>query len=333
MIYPNLELTYDKIFKDKVLPFIKENIPEDFRTKPVYHLLEGLKINRFRSGLPLIIAKEFGFPEEDIIPLAALFELTFTTALAQDDFYDDDLNREGLVVAHKKFGVKETLLSCDYMNHKILQVTPKILAKNGVNHKIINSIMIKINEELSKYYSSVLMELKSKEDLFKIKEDEVKELYLAKTAHGRMLLECCFFICGRTHKELQNIKRYANNLAMAGQLKNDIYDYIKHKRFRGLSDLKQGHITYPMYLLLSNIKKDDRKKFLKELNNKNYNYIIKLLKKNSILEKTKDIININVEEAKRIVSSNLDFSNGLNEILNIWAEGNRNFSVSISKWN
>lgn len=332
MKYTNLELVYENIFNIKVLPFIKDNIPKDFKTEPVYYLLENLKINRFRSGLPLIIAKQFGLQEEKIIPLAALFELTFTTALAQDDFYDNDLNREGLIAAHKKFGIKETLIASDYINHKIIQIVPKILASKGVSNRIINSIMIKINEEIAKAYSSVMMELKSKEDLFKVTEEELKELYLAKTAHGRMLLECCFFLCERSPEELKTIRKYANHLAFAGQLKNDIYDYIKHKKFRGLSDLRQGHITYPIYLLLTKIEKKDRKNFLKELKKKNYPYIIRLLKNNLIPEKIMDLINFHVEEAKKsikILESKSSIGKDLNEILKLWAEGNRHFSIQV----
>ncbi len=332
MKYENLEQEYEIIFKHKVLPFIKTYIIKDFKTEPVYYLLENLKINRFRSGLPLIIAREFKFSEHKIIPLSALFELTFTTALAQDDFYDDDLKREGLIATHKKFGVKQTLASCDYVNHKIIQLVPKILSQYGVDHKTINSLMIKINEEISKAYSSVLMELKSKDNLFKVNEEEIKELYLAKTAHGRMLLECCFFLCGRQSGELQSIRNYANDLAMAGQLKNDIYDYIKHRKFRGLSDLRQGHITYPIFLLLKEIKKKDRTNFTKQLKKKNYKFIIKLLKNNLILDKMLDLINFYVEDAKLIVMDELqskDYSLGLKNMLNTWAEGNRNFSVKI----
>ncbi len=94
MNYLNLESEYEKIFAKQVLPFIRKNIRKDFYSAPVYYFLEGLKINRFRSALPVIMAREYGKNEKVMLPLSAFCELSFTTALAQDDFYDDDSFRE-----------------------------------------------------------------------------------------------------------------------------------------------------------------------------------------------------------------------------------------------
>src|SRR3989344_39015 len=249
MKYKNLEKEYEKIYTKIILPFIKSNIKKDFKSAPVYYLLEKLNINRFRSGLPIIIAREYNLDEESMISLAALSELTFTTAMAQDDFYDDDSFREGIESAHKKFGIKETLLSCDYINHKIIAVLTRHM-KNNFTLEIINDILYIINSELSSAYASVLMELGSKKDLFSINEIELEEIYLSKTAHGRMLLECAFLLISKSKSvDKYKIKEYSKHLAIAGQLKNDIYDFTKHKKYRGFSDLRNGYITWPLFLV------------------------------------------------------------------------------------
>ncbi len=129
MIYESLEKEYKTSFYSYVLPFIKEHIERDFYSAPIFYLLEELKINRFRSGLPIILARHYRVDIRNMIPLAAFFELTFTTAMAQDDYYDNDEYREGLLAAHKKFGIKRTLLACDYMNHKMFSILIRELRK------------------------------------------------------------------------------------------------------------------------------------------------------------------------------------------------------------
>jgi len=324
MQYENLEAEYSKIFSEKVQPFIKENIKKDFFSNPVYHLLEGLKINRFRSSLPIIIAREYGKNEDIILPLSALCELTFTTAMAQDDYYDGDDVREGLGAAHKVFNEKETLLACDYVNHKVIGLLNDSLVKNKFPDSKRNRIMGIINKGMEDWYLSVLMELNSKQDLCSIDESYLRNIYLNKTIHGRMLLECTFLIVQDNESIVKLIKEYGEHLAIAGQLKNDIYDFIKHRQFRGLSDLRQGHITWPLYLLIKSLNEQEKINFLRDLQDKNYDNLISLFKNKKIIEKTLELINFHVVNAKELIKNKLPTS--VEVILETWAEGNRTFS-------
>ena len=233
MKYRNLEEEYGNIFNERVLPFINKHIKKDSCSIPVYHLLEGLNINRFRSSLPIIIAREYGKDEDMMLPLSAFCELTFTTAMAQDDYYDNDDFREGLVAAHRIFGIKETLLSCDYINHKIISVLNDFLIKNNFPESKRNRIINIANNGMKSWYLSVIMEINSKKDLFSINEEYVRTIYLSKTIHGRMLLECTFLMVQDDKNIIKTINEYSEHLAIAGQLKNDIYDFTKHRQYRG----------------------------------------------------------------------------------------------------
>jgi geranylgeranyl pyrophosphate synthase len=324
MKYENLEKEYNTIFKEKVLPFIKRNIEKDFYSIPAYHLLEGLNINRFRSSLPIIIAREYGKDENTMLPLSALCELTFTTAMAQDDYYDDDESREGLTAAHKLFGIKENFLSCDYINHKIISILNEFLIKNNFSASKINRIMDIINKGMKSWYLSAMMELNSKKNLLSINEEYIKTIYLSKTIHGRMLLECTFLMVQEDEKVIEAIKEYSEHLAIAGQLKNDIYDFTKHEKYRGLSDLRQGHITWPLYLLVNSLNDEEREKFLIYLNNKEYPKLVELFKEKKVVEKTLELINFHVMNAKKVIKDK--FPESISTLLETWAEGNRHFS-------
>jgi geranylgeranyl pyrophosphate synthase len=172
MEYKDLEMEYNKIFNEKVLPFINRTIKKDFCSGPIYYLLEGLNINRFRGSLPVIMAREYGRGEDFMLALSAFCELTFATAMAQDDYYDDDGVREGLIAAHKKFGVRETLLSCDYINHKAICILLDFLIKNNFPKCKYDKIIKIINRGMEEWYLSVIMEINSKKDLFSLKKEK-----------------------------------------------------------------------------------------------------------------------------------------------------------------
>ena len=324
MRYQELESEYDKIFKERVLPFINKNIKRDFFSAPVYYLLDNLNTNRFRGSLPIMVAREYNKNEEMILPLSAFCELTFTTAMAQDDYYDDDKYREGFKASHEVFGIKETLLSCDYINHKIISVLNYFLGRNNISESKCNRVMNIVNNGINLWYSSVILEINSKKDLFSIDEEYIRTIYLNKTIHGRIPLECAFLMIQDDEDLIKIIKTYSEYLAIAGQLKNDIYDFTKNKDYRGLSDLRQGHITWPLYLLVKSLNDKEKENFLKNLNNKKYEKLIILFKEKKIIEKTLELIDFHVLKSKELIKGK--FPKEIEKILEIWAEGNRNFS-------
>jgi octaprenyl-diphosphate synthase len=324
MEYLDLEKEYDNIFASKVLPFINAHIKKDFCSFAVYHLLEGLKINRFRGALPILLAREYNKNEEVMLPLSAICEMTFTTAMAQDDYYDGDEIREGLQASHKLFGIKDTLISCDYVNHKMISILNDYLIKNNFSEYQKDRVMSIVNEAMASWYLSVMLESNSKKDLFLVDENYLEKLYLSKTVHGRMLLECTFLMI-QDNKEIVNIiAEYSKHLAIAGQLKNDIYDFTKHRKYRGLSDLRQGHITWPLYFLIQSLNDDERKILLENLKNQKFDLIISLFKDKKVIEKTLELINFHVEKAKELIKDKFPIRVG--SALELWAEGNRTFS-------
>ena len=60
------------------------------------------------------------------------------------------------------------------------------------------------------------------------------------------------------------------------------------------------------------------------MENKNFEGLIILMRDKKTIEKTVDMINFHVEEAKKIVKGN--FTKKIESFLKIWAEGNRHFS-------
>ncbi len=168
------------------------------------------------------------------------------------------------------------------------------------------------------------MEFDSKRDLFSVSERYLREIYLYKTVHGRKLLEASFLAVLRSKTNLEVIKRYAGHIAIAGQLKNDIYDFTKHKKYRGLSDLDQGHITWPLFLLIRSLSDQEQKELARHITDKNFDEIINLMRSKKIIERVVDLINFHVEKAKGVIRGK--FTSEVERLLNLWAEGNRHFT-------
>lgn len=325
MKYENLEKTYDRIFEEKVLPFIEDNIERNSYTEPSYHLLDKLDINRFRGALPILIGREYGVEDSDMLPVSAFCEFTFTTAMAQDDFYDNDDCREGIKAAHKKFGNTRTLVSCNYVNHKLINLISTELSEEKFSSEKISSVTDEANQAMEAWYKSNLMEIDSREELREPDEDYLKNIYLSKTVHGRLLLDIVFSLVQDSDELVSEVREYGQHLAIAGQLKNDLYDFVKHEKYRGFSDLRNGHITWPIYLLINSLDEDEIQKFTSKLQENDYDYLIDQLRENNIDRKLLEKIDFHVEEAKSTVSKN-QFPETVEELLKIWAEGNRDFS-------
>lgn len=325
MEYENLEETYDRIFEEKVLPFIEDNIQRNSYTDPSYYLLDKLDINRFRGVLPILIGREYGIEDHEMLPVSAFCEFTFTTAMAQDDFYDNDGCREGVEATHEKFGDAKTLVSCNYVNHKLIDLISKKLSEEKFSQKKISYVIDEANKAMESWYKSNLMEIDSKGALREQDEDYLRDIYLSKTIHGRLLLEIVFSLVQDSDELVSEIREYGEHLAIAGQLKNDLYDFIKHEKYRGFSDLRNGHITWPIYFLMDSLNEEEKQKFTSKLQKNKYNYLIELLRENEVDRKVLEKINFHVEEAKKIIDRN-QFPETVEDLLKIWAEGNRDFS-------
>lgn len=325
MKYQNLEETYDRLFQEEVLPYIEEHIERNSRTQPAYHLLDNLDINRFRGALPILIAREYGNEDEDMLPVSAFCEFTFTTAMAQDDFYDRDNCREGVKAAHAKYGERKTLISCDYVNHRLIDLLNSQLSEKEFSKSQRSSIQNKANKGMSSWYESNLMEIESRKELVEANEEYLNNIYLSKTVHGRLLLDMVFLLVQDSEEIREEINEYSKHLAIAGQLKNDIYDFVKHEKYRGLSDLRKGHITWPIYMLLQSLDKQRKDKLLKNIEKDKHGEIKELMRRENIDSRIVEKIDTHVEEARSIIKRN-QLPETVEEILLIWADGNRDFS-------
>jgi geranylgeranyl pyrophosphate synthase len=78
---------------------------------------------RIRPVIMLFSYKAVGGKNiQDIIPLAAAFELIHTATLIHDDINDKSDTRRGKTAVHKKFGTRNALIAGDFLFAKAFEV-------------------------------------------------------------------------------------------------------------------------------------------------------------------------------------------------------------------
>lgn len=312
---------FDLIFLKEVKPYIENRFPRNEYTAPVYYILDNFKIRRFRAALPLIIAENLGVPKEKVIPIAATSELMFCIALVQDDFFDKSETRGDIKSAHIKYSPEIAMASSDYSYTFVIKILSE-LSRLDISSKVIEKVYLSFIEIQEKVFESFLMELMNKSDI-NFNLEEVIKLHKLKTIHGINTLYSTMLICDEFNKtdNTHKIKEYCELLAIAGQIKNDIYDLTRYRKTRGLTDLINGYLNYPLGKLLYYLNNDEKNKLAELFKDKKVEDILNMIQKKKIIEKCiEDCINY-ANQGEKIIESL--FNDKLKKILLIWSEGNK----------
>lgn len=319
---------FDTIYLAKVKPFIEINLPRNKYTEPVYYILDNFKIRRFRAALPLLLAEHYRLPEKEIVPLAAASELMFAIALVQDDFFDRSTIRGIITSAHIKYTPEVAMASSDYCYTYVMKFFYSLenSSISPITLKKIYALFIDIQE---KVFESFLIELLHNAKL-DFEEKDVLRLHYLKTIHGVNTLYATCLICD----ELQGtniaikIREYSELLALAGQIKNDIYDLTRYAKTRGLTDLLNGYLNYPLAKLIRLLSEEEKIKLKKSFKEKKTEDILQLMEEKKIISLCTTDCLLYAEKAKIIIET--EFTGEIKNILLLWVEGNKINTASVS---
>ncbi|KKU91771.1 MAG: Geranylgeranyl pyrophosphate synthase [Candidatus Jorgensenbacteria bacterium GW2011_GWA1_48_11] len=312
--------TFDTRFEKEVLPYIEKKLPRDYFSEPIYYYIDNFQMRRFRAVLPLIIAEHTGVNYEDALALGAASELIFTIALVQDDFIDGDKMRGDILAAHEKYGAGRVLASADYAYGAVYDMISD-LSRGDVPAAAFKTILEGFQKSHRDLYQSFIMELGFQFPTIEITKEYVRKVHLAKTAQGINALYCIGVLAEqKSAGKLSRIfKRYAELLGSAGQIKNDVYDFTRYAESRGLSDFRNGYITYPLAYLAEVV---DRVHLSDILKKKDVDGFMDLMKEYNVVEILRKEINDLADQAISIIKE-IPLPMPLKEILECWAEGNR----------
>ena len=246
-----------------------------------YHLKTGGK--RLRALLTLESAKlcEYKKGGRDI-NLAACVELIHAATLMHDDVIDNAEIRRGKKTLNSIWGNQSSILVGDYLLSRCFEM----MVDDG-NLEVLRLL----SSTSSEIAQGEVLQLQHKgeidileETYFKIISSKTASLFAAATKVGAILAE-------KDLKHKEALEFYGKNLGLTFQIADDALDYNSEIKFFGKkigNDFFEGKVTLPIILLyqkISNSEKDEIKNLFNKdkRNDDDFNYILKLIKKNSII--------------------------------------------------
>lgn len=193
-----------------------------------YSLLqEGGK--RFRPVLAMLTAEALGQPVARVLPFAAAVECVHTYSLIHDDLpaMDNDDFRRGQPTNHKKYDEATAILAGDALLTEAFQIVADAYEKEP-------ALAVRAIRELA--HASGLngmvggqaIDMASKRESIQL--DQLRKMHSLKTgALIRVAAVGAAVICGANPKQLEEIKKYSENLGLAFQVADDLLDFDQAK--------------------------------------------------------------------------------------------------------
>lgn len=254
-----------------------------------YSLKNGGK--RIRPLLTLYFSEIFGGDREAAIKLGCALEMIHTYSLIHDDLpcMDNDDMRRGRPSCHIAFGEANALLAGDaLLTEAFFLATQSVIVPENAN------LAVKYLSEFAGVRGMVMGQVldlqfeNSKPNL-----DEIKKMYSLKTC---ALLKCACVLGYLTgdkvnFEQINKICKYAENLGLAFQIKDDILDIISDSQTLGKPVGSDEKNNKPTFVRLYGLEKS------KELVNSLTENAISIL--NSFNGQSEKIINLTLALAER----------------------------------
>lgn len=251
----DLKSKFEAVFQAEVLPYLELHIPRDRGSEPVFHILDKVPLRRFRSAFPVLFGQAYGKAREAVLPIAAASEIMFSCALVHDDIIDNDRVRDGVRASHVEFGIEGCVISVDYVYARAFSMLLGL--KQAVGNEVTQQVLDRFFWMQRTAYHSCIAERTHANDL-DLPLETILQIYREKTVHGTNALACSALVCTEDEAFVDDVRDYCLNLAIAGQIKNDILDVTRHTKHRGFTDLANGYVTYLLHVLM-NTAPDSRK--------------------------------------------------------------------------
>ncbi|HEX3770562.1 MAG TPA: polyprenyl synthetase family protein [Polyangiaceae bacterium] len=121
-------------YRDRVLPLIRESVPQREPRKYLYDLVDAHMARAgkgLRPALCLATCRAFGGSDEQALPSAAALEVLHNAFLVHDDVEDGSEYRRDRPTMHRQYGVPIAVNAGDAMNALSLRILRRNLALHG----------------------------------------------------------------------------------------------------------------------------------------------------------------------------------------------------------
>lgn len=216
--------------------------------------LIGAGGKRLRPALFLLSARLSNRESyDDLVPLAALLELTHVASLIHDDVIDNSGLRRGRETANAKFGNHVAVLAGDYLFASVFGL---------IGEKEYPRVLGLKLAELVKLLT--IGEIQQDSALYKIPDGTHEYYRQIERKTAEFMAVCCetgALVEGLDSGIADRMHEFGYNLGMAFQITDDLLDITGDEKTIGKpagSDIKQGVITLPVIWALKNSPKKER---------------------------------------------------------------------------
>lgn len=227
----------------ELLPNCLDN--QDFVVEAMkYSLLNGGK--RLRPVFCLEFAKMCSCDRKDALDFACAVEYIHTYSLIHDDLpcMDDDDYRRGKPSCHKKFGEATALLAGDGLLTQAFQIIGDCDLSDS--KKVLATRLLAQNSGVLGMIGGQVIDLKYESETPDLKQ--LLSVHRLKT--GALISAACLLGCiaaGADNDKISAASRFAYNLGIAFQIKDDILDVVGNSEILGKpvgSDAENEKTTY-----------------------------------------------------------------------------------------
>lgn len=260
----NLKMYQDIVNNELEKYLRKEEYPEKTLNNSMeYSLMAGGK--RLRPILVLATYQLFKEDIEEAMPFAVAIEMVHNFSLIHDDLpeVDNDDFRHGKPTNHKQFNHPTALLAGDgLLNQAYIVLSDEILYSAENQYKENYCEKVRAFNEFSKAVDRMIAgeyldtELEGKQ----ISKEMLEYIHINKTG---ALLKLCVrmgaILAGASEKDLKKLTKYAENIGLAFQIKDDILSEEGDPKITGKpvgNDKEMGKCTYVSYYGLDGAKKE-----------------------------------------------------------------------------
>ncbi len=208
------------------------------------HLIEGGG-KRVRPMVTLLAFLAFGGKKtQDIVDIATAIELIHSATLLHDDIIDGAETRRGKESAFKKFGLKNTLVTGDFLFIKAFEFAGKF-DDTVVEWTADACAMLTEGEMLQGHFNR--NRAVTLDDYIEIVKRKTASLFQTGAKVGA-------YLAGASPSLVEETDRYGLNMGIAFQMVDDILDVVGHVDLLGKPtgmDLRDGNPSLPIILALN----------------------------------------------------------------------------------
>lgn len=215
-----------------------------------YGLFNGGK--RIRPLLVVSGARLCGNRSDNVYKLGVAFEFLHAATLFHDDIIDGSDTRRGKAAVHKEFNIVAAILAGDFLHAHSMAIVSEYAGPKGL------ACFCKATKGM---VDGEFMQLQNAER-HNLSEIDYYNVIMGKT--GLLISAACevgAVFAGAGEKEVNALRDYGRHLGCAFQIIDDILDYLGDSAKTGKAvgnDYKEGKMTLPLILAMSNADSMDR---------------------------------------------------------------------------